>query len=198
MTDIQSLFATHLYRAMLDGGLNVALEKAAFQLSRDDHAGVQWCRSNDYRGYTSYSSLGDLHRRPVFAELASQIDVHVLAFAQAEFELGSHRPRLDGFWINVMDTGAQHSPHFHPHCFVSGTYYVTVPAGAGGIAFEDPRFPLMMAAPPRRSAGPAEQQPYVVVRPRPGMLLLWESWLRHGVEPNRAASPRISISFNYR
>jgi hypothetical protein len=26
---------------------------------------------------------------------------------------------------------------------------------------------------------------------------LWESWLRHGVEPNAAKTPRISISFNY-
>jgi hypothetical protein len=24
------------------------------------------------------------------------------------------------------------------------------------------------------------------VTPKPGMLLLWESWLRHGVEPNHA------------
>jgi uncharacterized protein (TIGR02466 family) len=34
--------------------------------------------------------------------------------------------------------------------------------------------------------------------PKAGMLLLWESWLRHGVETNRSASPRISVSFNYR
>ena len=31
-----------------------------------------------------------------------------------------------------------------------------------------------------------------------GMLLLWESWLRHGVEPNQARGRRISTSFNYR
>ncbi len=30
------------------------------------------------------------------------------------------------------------------------------------------------------------------------MLLLWESWLRHGVEANGAREPRISVSFNYR
>ena len=29
------------------------------------------------------------------------------------------------------------------------------------------------------------------------MLLLWESWLRHGVETNGAREPRISVSFNY-
>ena len=38
--------------------------------------------------------------------------------------------------------------------------------------------------------------PYRVEAKR-GMLLLWESWLRHGVESNRANGPRISISFNY-
>ncbi len=35
------------------------------------------------------------------------------------------------------------------------------------------------------------------IAPRPGMLLLWESWLRHGVEASRARRPRISISFIY-
>jgi hypothetical protein len=30
------------------------------------------------------------------------------------------------------------------------------------------------------------------------MLLLWESWLRHGVEVSRAKGPRVSVSFNYR
>ena len=30
-----------------------------------------------------------------------------------------------------------------------------------------------------------------------GTLVLFESWLRHAVPPNPAASPRISISFNY-
>jgi len=28
-------------------------------------------------------------------------------------------------------------------------------------------------------------------------VLLWESWLRHEVPPNKAAEERISVSFNY-
>ena len=43
-----------------------------------------------------------------------------------------------------------------------------------------------------------ENRSFVDVAPKPGMLLLWESWLRHGVETNGAKRPRISISFNYR
>jgi uncharacterized protein (TIGR02466 family) len=56
---------------------------------------------------------------------------------------------------------------------------------------------MQMAAPPKKPTAKPANRPFVTVTPKPGMLLLWESWLRHGVEPNRAKSPRISISFNY-
>ena len=38
----------------------------------------------------------------------------------------------------------------------------------------------------------------VIAREVEGLLLLWESWLRHGVEAHHARAPRISVSFNYR
>jgi uncharacterized protein (TIGR02466 family) len=97
-----------------------------------------------------------------------------------------------------MRKGAVHAPHIHPHAAVSGTYYVTAPPGSGVLRFEDPRLALMMAAPPRRKGARPANRLFVDIRPRPGLLLLWESWLRHGVEENRAAAPRISVSFNYR
>jgi uncharacterized protein (TIGR02466 family) len=92
---------------------------------------------------------------------------------------------------------AIHAPHIHPHAAVSGTYYVSVPPRAGNIRFEDPRLAMMMAAPPRKTSARLENRGFVNVAPRPGLLLLWESWLRHGVEPNKARRPRISISVNY-
>ena len=55
---------------------------------------------------------------------------------------------------------------------------------------------------PRKKAARLENRTFVEIQPKPGLLLLWESWLRHGVEANnmmgRARSRRISISFNYR
>jgi uncharacterized protein (TIGR02466 family) len=75
---------------------------------------------------------------------------------------------------------------------------VTVPPRSGVIRFEDPRLALMMAAPPRKAKARLQNRLFVDVEPKPGMLLLWESWLRHGVETNRAQGQRISVSFNYR
>ena len=97
-----------------------------------------------------------------------------------------------------MKKGAVHTPHIHPHSAISGTYYVTAPPESGAIRFEDPRLGLMMAAPPRKKTARPENRSFVDVTPKPGMLLLWESWLRHGVEPNAARAPRISVSFNFR
>ena len=59
------------------------------------------------------------------------------------------------------------------------------------------RLPLMMAAPPRRADAPQDQQAFVYLRPEPGTVFMWESWLRHEVPASRAKTDRISISFNY-
>ena len=69
--------------------------------------------------------------------------------------------------------------------------------GASALRLEDPRLPLMMAAPPRSTDAPEADRTFVHLTPAPGTVFLWESWLRHEVPPNRARTPRISISFNY-
>ncbi|HEX2764335.1 MAG TPA: TIGR02466 family protein, partial [Allosphingosinicella sp.] len=88
--------------------------------------------------------------------------------------------------------------HIHPHSVVSGTLYVAVPPGAGHLKLEDPRLPMMMAAPRRRDDAPEALRTFVYAEPEPGSLFLWESWLRHEVAPGTAKGERISISFNYR
>ncbi len=115
---------------------------------------------------------------------------------EAGFDL-TRKPRLDSLWVNLLKSGGQHGGHIHPHSSLSGTLYVEAPANSGAIRFEDPRLPLMMAAPLRLEDAPEELRTYVTIDPRPGLLLLWESWLRHEVPLNEAESERISVSFNY-
>ncbi|HEY0324743.1 MAG TPA: 2OG-Fe(II) oxygenase family protein, partial [Allosphingosinicella sp.] len=85
-----------------------------------------------------------------------------------------------------------------PHSVVSGTIYVAVPPGSGALKLEDPRLPMMMAAPTRRADAPEDLRTFVYAEPKPGSVFLWESWLRHEVVPGNAKGERISISFNYR
>jgi uncharacterized protein (TIGR02466 family) len=198
---VRSLFATLFYEADLaDPALLEALDRSCRALAADDSAGRRWSREHGYRGYTSYASLNDLPvRDPYFAELVRGLDRHVAEFAaECAFDLGRRRLKLDSLWVNVLKPGATHSGHIHPHSVVSGTFYVAVPHGSGALKLEDPRLPMMMAAPTRRSGAPEPLRPFVYAEPAPGRLLLWESWLRHEVVAGAGRGERISISFNYR
>lgn len=202
---LSGLFATDILQANLaaDPGwadLNADLIDAAKSLARDDKVGRAWCKANGYDGYTSYASLDDLPRRATcFEDLARRLQPHANRFAdQLQMELGGKRLKLDNLWVNILNPGGSHSGHVHPHCVLSGTCYLAVPDGASSIRFEDPRLPLMMAAPlPRDDADPGRRR-FVHVAPQAADLLIWESWLRHEVPPNRATSSRISLSFNFR
>lgn len=198
----RSLFATRFYDGQLDdAALLEELEAAALDLAQEDRAGRAWCKAHAYPGYTSYASLDDLPiRNPVFDDLRRVLDKHVRRFAEEAFlDLAGRKPKLDSLWVNVMKgAGGHHSGHIHPHSIISGTLYVRVPDGAAGLKLEDPRLPMMMAAPLRRADAPEDAQTFVYTDPKPGTIFLWESWLRHEVPAGRAKSDRISISFNYR
>jgi uncharacterized protein (TIGR02466 family) len=203
MTQIDALFATKIYQAQLlaTGAkrLNDDLRTACLSIAKDDRAGQEWCRANAYVGYTSYSSLNDLTvRAPQFAELESALDKHVATFArELHFDLGRKKLKLDSVWINILKPGGVHTAHIHPYSVISGTYYVVVPKGSSALKLEDPRLGLMMAAPPKKTSAPREAQTFVYLEPKPGAIVLFESWLRHEVPPSQAREDRISISFNY-
>ena len=189
---MRSLFVTNLYEAEI--GDHVLLDRLAHSiraLAADDQAGRRWSSEHRYAGYTSYASLNDLPRRdPAFNDLAKHLNRHAARFAdECDFEL-ARKPKLDSLWVNLLKSGGHHSGHIHPHSIISGTLYVEVPNGSGAIRFEDPRLPFMMAAPPRGDS-------FVTVEPRPGQLLLWESWLRHEVLAGSGKGERLSISFNF-
>lgn len=106
-------------------------------------------------------------------------------------------------WANVNRLGDYHDPHNHPYAYLSGTYYVKVPASRaplrnrsdvrpGRITFYDPRGAVNMTA----IKDDPQIEPEFTVAPAPGTILLWPAFLMHFVHPNLSEEPRISISFN--
>jgi len=189
---MRSLFVTRLYEAdVADDALLAELAHSIRSLARDDEAGRRWSSEHRYAGYTSYASLNDLPKRdPAFSELAKLLARHAAAFTEdCGFDL-TRKPKLDSLWVNLLKAGGQHSGHIHPHSIISGTLYVEVPEGSGAIRFEDPRLPLMMAAPSRPDT-------FINVEPKAGRLLMWESWLRHEVLAGTGKGERLSVSFNF-
>ncbi len=205
MPTVRSLFATRVYEASLatEAGFkafNADLLDACRMLAEEDTAGQVWCREHGYGGYTSYASLDDLpSRATVFEDLKRRLDAHAKAFArEVAFDLGPRgKLRLDSLWVNVLNPGAAHSGHIHPHSVISGTLYAATPKGSAGLRLEDPRLPQMMAAPPRSMDAPEDLRSFVTLTPAVGTILMWESWLRHEVPAHGGRAPRVSVSFNY-
>lgn len=200
MPHASSLFVTSIIEQDLaDADLVDALAQAAWMLEEEDEAGGKWCDEHGYDGYTSYASLDDLPvRAPAFATLKTKLDQYADGFARTRsWDMDGRKLVLDSLWVNILGEGGSHSGHIHPNSVISGTAYVAMPEGSGAIKFEDPRLPMMMAAPPVRADASESQQRFVFKTPKPGTVLLWESWLRHEVTPNGSDAERISVSFNF-
>jgi len=181
------------------GRFHAALVREARLFRKLDREGVDWSKRNYLSGYTSYSSITDLpFRSSNFGRLKTAIDREVAKYARAlELDLGRGALEMTSCWVNIMGKGCTHAFHLHPLSVVSGTYFLQVPKGAGALKFEDPRLAAFMASPPRKSRAKPANQRFFSLAPRAGDLILFESWLKHQVEPSRSAEERISVSFNY-
>ena len=99
-------------------------------------------------------------------------------------------------WMNMNPAGGYNAPHTHPGAQWSGVYYVSQPAvdvgNAGMIEFLDPRSDLpnwrILKAPAFRLKKK--------LRPMPGDMILFPSYLVHWVYPNESDEERVSIAFN--
>jgi uncharacterized protein (TIGR02466 family) len=102
-------------------------------------------------------------------------------------------------WINLSPTYALNAPHDHPGSFWSGTYYIKVPPPddptdkySGAIEFIDPRGSMGTNS----RIETAFTRSKFTVRPAAGTCLLWPSYLKHWVHPNRSSEDRVTVAFN--
>lgn len=139
-------------------------------------------------------SAQDLHRFEEFSELvgifnhASRAVLDAMRVTYSDFQ-------ITGCWANIGGPGAAHSMHSHPNNFLSGVYYVQTPPGATSICFQDPRDQRNIIQPRFEETNQfniAVQQ----VAVEAGSLILFPSWLKHSVPPNKGRDDRVSVSFN--
>lgn len=100
-------------------------------------------------------------------------------------------------WANVNGPGHSNDMHTHPMSAWSGVYYVdtgqAVAEGdkSGLIHFVDPRPGAGMVEDPFKQFGKGRE-----FGPSTGQILLFPSWLMHGVRAYHGGGERISIAFN--
>ncbi|HSS64951.1 MAG TPA: putative 2OG-Fe(II) oxygenase [Gammaproteobacteria bacterium] len=99
-------------------------------------------------------------------------------------------------WATRLRQMAPQEHHFHQHGWVSGVYYVTVPASVGSGEHGREGY-LEFCRFPQYSERIVQSQ-FLALPPRPGLLVLFPSYFYHRVAPFAPAedAPRISIAFN--
>ena len=99
---------------------------------------------------------------------------------------------LQGAWSVRLVQGGSHVNHIHPEGWISSAFYVTVPPSVapdapsddGWITFGEPRFPVPGISYEKK------------VCPKQGRLVLFPSYMWHGVRPFSTNAERMTIAFD--
>jgi uncharacterized protein (TIGR02466 family) len=199
---VKGLFATPVAAVELPGAarLNAELQQIILQ-RRSETASVQASNAGGWHSDRDILTWGG-------TAMAAIIDVakNVATQMTADRHGKPVRPAwTTNAWANVNGPGDGNICHYHTGAYWSGTYYVADggcaddPSLGGEFEMLDPRGPgpgmyaphLKFAGEDGTAVGSGE-----TIRPRPGLMVLFPSWLFHQVRPYRGTGLRISIAFN--
>ncbi|HLZ77561.1 putative 2OG-Fe(II) oxygenase [Phenylobacterium sp.] len=100
--------------------------------------------------------------------------------------------RMVGAWSVRLTPNGYHRDHFHPDGWLSSAFYVETPDAA--LDTEERQGWIRFGQPPFFTSPPLPAERYV--RPKPGRLVLFPSYMWHGTVPFTTDEARMSIAFD--
>ncbi|WP_447762761.1 TIGR02466 family protein [Sphingopyxis panaciterrae] len=182
--------------------INAALKPLILARRAERPAGVT---ISNIGGWQSEHDVADWGGEPIQHLLR-----HIIALADAHcvdiISPGAPRHRwFTDIWANVSPPQASNQMHTHPGAFWSAVYYVDDGSGqqdgslGGELIIEDPRMPMILMTMPNlrlRSPSGSVHEPQLKMKVRSGRIVMFPSWLSHGVVPHQGSRERISIAIN--
>lgn len=193
--ELELAFASPIMRFTFPNAaeMNALIEAEAYAI----HAETEGVTRSNRNGWHSET---DLMKRtePGLSQLASLLPKAVNAITKQvapEYDATAKSMWMEG-WININPQHGYNGPHSHGSSMWSGCYYVKQPYqesdNAGAIQFLSP----LLLPDNMRDLGGKTFRSGITLRPQPGDLLLFPSYLTHWVIPNESEEDRISIAFN--
>lgn len=174
---------------------NSVLESLCYKLRDEDPKGRSisnnggW-QSKDFK-FDTYSELENLS--------TTILNMSAQCIDDYGFYKDSYMFEGLNMWFNINNVGDSNQIHTHSGSFISGVYYVKADKNQSEIVFYKNFTEDHIIA----SAGDVER--YTPISgatcrypPRPGRLILFPSYVPHGVMPSTVDADRISIAFNLR
>jgi len=97
-------------------------------------------------------------------------------------------------WATFLKSGGYQFPHIHPSGWISGVYYVQVPAAVSSASADQEGWIEFNR--PDESFDYTFQPEVLLKQPRAGLLLLFPSYAYHRTIPFESGTDRISIAFD--
>jgi uncharacterized protein (TIGR02466 family) len=129
--------------------------------------------------------INEYHLHEFRSEIAKHLEIYL---SQIKFDKPSYWKIVE-CWMTEYSKGDFAHIHTHVPADVSGVYYVKSNSNDGRVFFMDPNQQVNTFV--YRHLG--DRKFYT---PKVGTLILFPSYLNHGVEPNRTDDERVSVAFN--
>ncbi|MEM9014750.1 MAG: TIGR02466 family protein [Pseudomonadota bacterium] len=197
--EFHQLFAVSVLETRLADAKNLNAQLLqVITAQKNQSAGMQRSNINGWHSTTDMLRWGGEAAKSLAIAMLQTVGAYTrdvgMRDGQARFEMA-----MD-MWANVSPRGAANQFHAHAGALWSGVYYVDDGGDStASLVLLDPNFPTnRMYAPDLQATGPSGES-YPSQRefsPEPGKLIIFPSWLTHGVKPHQGARERVSIAMN--
>jgi len=143
--------------------------------------------------WSTYSYDDKLFKRPEFREISKVIAQYARTYLDSRHWKNERQIVMSELWANWQGKYQYQEYHDHRERIISGIYYVDVPEGCPGIMMKTP---LKANFDDLYFDEPAMQE-VNHLDVTTGDILIFPSWLDHGVKANMTDNPRINIAFNF-
>jgi uncharacterized protein (TIGR02466 family) len=187
--EVFRLFSTPVFKTEADQSLCDKTLKEILKLKKEGLG---------YDNKVNWFSEDNLHKMAEFNEITEFIN-HCLNNVLDFITLKRNKVYITCMWANVNKVGYMHPSHSHANSLFSGIIYLQSPPGSGSTYFCDPR--------PAATTFNFEVEDPVAewynvnnwaYPPKVGNVLIFPSWLQHGVDHSEIASDeeRVTLAFN--
>jgi uncharacterized protein (TIGR02466 family) len=104
---------------------------------------------------------------------------------------------ITNMWANINHPNHRHLVHVHPNCLLSGVLYIKSPKDCAPTIFTSPRQLNKMLEPQLTGKNELNSDVFVM-RSEKGRMVIWPSYLPHGVDHGHSTEneDRIVLAFN--
>jgi len=189
----KNIFSVPIYHGKLDNWkkYNRDLLPAcqAVRKETEDMSELPW----NCHVWSTYAYDTELFKRPEFREISKAIAQYVRLYLDKRQWKQEVKILMTELWVNYQSKYQYQEYHDHRERLVSGIYYVDVPEGTPGIMMKTP----LKANYDDLFFNEEAVQEVNHLNIETGDILLFPSWLDHGVKANMTDKHRVNISFNF-